>query len=72
MQASQKVVTINDQEQVVIEPGVSSLAELVSKFTLDNNVAVAIDSKIIPHRLWGSTLLFGDEQLTIFGAIAGG
>jgi len=72
MPEHQYFVTINNTNKVAIEPGVSTISDVILVLTLELNVAVAINDKIVGHRLWPTTVLAGGEQLSIFGAIAGG
>ncbi|NRA62814.1 MAG: sulfur carrier protein ThiS [Psychrobium sp.] len=66
-------VSINQQQWLSITPLKTTLNEILAQAqTLDKNVAVAVNNEVIPKTDWPNFMLKDNDQISVFGAIAGG
>jgi len=76
MPSNDQWVSVNQHQKITIEAGTSTLVDVLRELEIDSKVAVAvavaIDNQIVTQSAWPDTVLHGGEQLSIFGAIAGG
>ena len=65
-------VLVNQQQTIEIEEDATTLAMLVTQVAKGTDIAVAVNNQIITSEKWSSHLLCANDNINIFGAIAGG
>ncbi|NRA71447.1 MAG: sulfur carrier protein ThiS [Gammaproteobacteria bacterium] len=65
-------VLVNQQQTIEIEDGKTTLATLVTTIASGDDIAVAVNNHIITKEKWSEHLLCDNDNINIFGAIAGG
>jgi len=66
-------VSINQHNTIELSPGVEHLHELLEQLSIDtSHVAVAVNNHIINQDMWLLHVLKDNDQISVFGAIAGG
>ncbi|MGB1298584.1 MAG: sulfur carrier protein ThiS [Psychrobium sp.] len=66
-------VYLNQQQKIPLTEDKKLLADLLKTIEVDTStLAVAVNNQVIPRGQWPSFPLSGNDNINLFGAIAGG
>lgn len=66
-------VYLNQQQKIPLTEDKKLLADLLNTIEVDTStLAVAVNNQVIPRGQWPSFSLSGNDNINLFGAIAGG
>ncbi len=68
---SEMINILFNGEQLQIGAG-TNLQQLQQQFAADKQVAIAVNTEIMPHRLWAARTLVSQDQVLMFHLVAGG